>query len=638
MTEWLRPKFQRTPSSFLDEVPSDVDRPDRVRASSRVSSYLGLSRPPTPSVPPSDIFGSKAPHIVYEKPSVDQMVETLKVAMMTKDSMEALHPQYNSSILHTLEAYSDMKEQLDEKGRIIEEMRQCHTKERKQFEERAASWRAKEEDYKLEMKHLEVLLANTEGGMEKVSMARTHSMLHTESRDRAITPGKRSPEALAARINLRNRRNRSKSLQRTMPPPSIPQTDRQNTPAIEIYDEQGLQLDEMEKFSGSPLQNPDNLGLGLIPVNSNASGQEHIETDLGIAFESSDSSTSASDSMGSYSRKIKEKPLPAIPFTSTTSKGTLSFLDDALHEVQLPSSPWVEVTSADQNFPSRKGFSYRPGDDSPELFSTAELPSARAKPAPASGQRRLSRSDTLQKGQRDLSSEVVKSTHVAKPRRARPQTLISTSGSQSGQSGALHSRENSFDYHVSRENSSTSSIVTAIRDNSGRSSAASAYQNPSNHPRLNRHAGGSSETAAIAAARAVASRSGSAHGDNALPKWAKNSSNRREDERKQISRHASTETYDPVNPLLVRKYRKAEGTFESRHPSLDMKELADASSQSQGPLENKEDRERRDIQRDIASKSNSYALSFLQNENEDAADLRQCLNELTAENKQANSG
>ncbi|RDW59983.1 hypothetical protein BP5796_11589 [Coleophoma crateriformis] len=537
MTEWLRPKFQRTPSSFLDEVPCDVDRPDRVRASSRVSSYLGLSRPPTPSVPPTDIFGSKAPHVVYEKPSVDQMVETLKVAMMTKDSMEALHPQYNSSILHTLEAYSDMKEQLDEKGRIIEELKQGHTKERKQFEERAASWRAKEEDYKLEMKHLEVLLANTEGGMEKVSMARTHSMLHTESRDRAITPRVRSPETLAVRVNLRNRRNLSKGLQRTMQPPSSPQIDRQNTPGIDIHNERGLQLDDMEKFSRSPLQNPDNLELGLIPVNSNASGQEHIETDLGIVFESSDSSTSASDSMGSsYSRKTMEKPLPAIPFTSTTSKGTFSFLDDALYEVQLPSSPWVEVTPADQNFPSRKGFSYRPGDDSPELFSTAELPRARAKPAPASGPRRLGRSDTLQRSQRDLSSEVVKTTHVAKPRRARPHTLNSTSGAQSGQSGTLHSRDSSSDYDVSRGNSSTSSIVTAIRDNSGRSSAASASQTPSNHPRLNRHAG-SSETAAIAAARAVASRSGSAHGENALPKWPKPLSNPREDERKQISRH-----------------------------------------------------------------------------------------------------
>lgn len=102
----------------------------------------------------------------------------MKVIMMTRNLMDAVPIEYNSHILHLLEAYQDGQEQLVKKTLIIKEVKEAHTRDIHEFESLTEEWESREKDYKAEVKRLEVLLSKTEGGMETVTMARTKSRIH----------------------------------------------------------------------------------------------------------------------------------------------------------------------------------------------------------------------------------------------------------------------------------------------------------------------------------------------------------------------------------------------------------------------------------------------------------------------------
>jgi hypothetical protein len=100
------------------------------------------------------------------------MAETLKVVMMNQSSVDPVPIAYNSCILHVLEAYQNLRMDLSKREDYIEDLKLSHAKDIKDFEALATQWEMKERDYKTELKKLEVLLSRTEGGLEKVTLAR----------------------------------------------------------------------------------------------------------------------------------------------------------------------------------------------------------------------------------------------------------------------------------------------------------------------------------------------------------------------------------------------------------------------------------------------------------------------------------
>lgn len=106
------------------------------------------------------------------------MAEMVKVVMMNQDLMSLIPVMYNSSILHVLEAYHDLREELKKKESEIEDLRTAQANDIKALQALAKKFDEKEKDYKTEIKNLEVLLARTDGGMEKVTLARTKSMVY----------------------------------------------------------------------------------------------------------------------------------------------------------------------------------------------------------------------------------------------------------------------------------------------------------------------------------------------------------------------------------------------------------------------------------------------------------------------------
>lgn len=106
------------------------------------------------------------------------MAEMVKVVMMNQSSIAPIPVQYNSAILHVLEAYQELREELGKQETVIRELKESHAKDIKDFEELTQTWERRESNYKTELKQLEVQLSKMPDGMEKVSLARTKSTVH----------------------------------------------------------------------------------------------------------------------------------------------------------------------------------------------------------------------------------------------------------------------------------------------------------------------------------------------------------------------------------------------------------------------------------------------------------------------------
>ncbi|KAG9247820.1 hypothetical protein BJ878DRAFT_538903 [Calycina marina] len=204
MDNWLRPSFLRKnttpaipsspnferkdrPASFRSEGAHGYDGEDgRIRASSRASSFFGgfITSSPAESVaPPEEEWPNiSRADVVWDSPSSDQMAEMLKVAMMTQSTMVPLPIRYNSCILHVIEEYWVMNERAKRDQAKIEKLERNQKRDIEEVEILAAAWEQKERDYKAEIKRLEVLLSKTQGGMATVSMARTNSVVHGSKR------------------------------------------------------------------------------------------------------------------------------------------------------------------------------------------------------------------------------------------------------------------------------------------------------------------------------------------------------------------------------------------------------------------------------------------------------------------------
>ena len=219
----FRPVFTRVKTPVIGSVPerqysiSTDDKNDseevltmstRVRTTPRVSSYIGF-RSGTPPIPTADSFPNlRNPESIYHQPSGYQLAEILKVVMMNQSNLDPVPIEYNSTILHVLEAYQDLRVQLTAKDEVIEMLKRSHTKDIKDFEDLASQWHQKECDYKIEIKSLEVLLSKTEGGLEKVSLSRSESVIY--GAEKASDTIKRGIGTIKERSSARHSRKASK--------------------------------------------------------------------------------------------------------------------------------------------------------------------------------------------------------------------------------------------------------------------------------------------------------------------------------------------------------------------------------------------------------------------------------------------
>jgi hypothetical protein len=193
----------------------------------------------------------------------------------------------------------------------------------------------------------------------------------------------------------------------------------------------------------------------------------------------------------------EEKPLPEIPTERTTMRRTKTKVSIKLRELAPPT------------LDKEMSFSFQPGDDSNALTREQgdEVTNAH-KIVLEDLQRKFTASD-----ERSETSLSATSTSRRSPERSSEPALTNKLRPDSRRSGAYSGPVHD---HVSRGDS-TGSAVTAIRDNSGRSSGTGSRNEGRNgRPYLERNQSGTSE-AVTAAARAYVANSTRSRHNSAIP-------------------------------------------------------------------------------------------------------------------------
>ena len=152
-----------------------------------------------------DLQHTDAGHIWYN-PSANQMIEALRVVMMTKPTMEPLSPEYNSNILHLIESHSQLQKKLHKSKKKLMESEVRRGIEMEETEAREQRWKVSEGKHKAEIKRLELLIhEGSGGGVEAVILARSGSLLKRSQQPEQISslPGNDGKETTR---NLQNRR------------------------------------------------------------------------------------------------------------------------------------------------------------------------------------------------------------------------------------------------------------------------------------------------------------------------------------------------------------------------------------------------------------------------------------------------
>jgi hypothetical protein len=241
--------------------------------------------------------------------------------------------------------------------------------------------------------------------------------------------------------------------------------------------------------------------LSLTSSKVDALEQQQAEEGYGMAFDSStsgpESGTQSSHCGTVYSRvglgiDVDEKPLPKLP---GRERNKLEHTANGLYDTVCPQ---FDVGGETLETPSQLGFSFKSGDDADILAQSSARDS---KPTSKVGLRTHQQSTTSSEGKSEASNTTVRNVEGS-------WQLKSTPVSYKPKIKSKLDRD-SQDRELLQRDDSTSSIITALRDNSGRSSVDSSRQSSQGvRQKLNRNSG--SNEAITAAVRALASASASA--------------------------------------------------------------------------------------------------------------------------------
>ncbi|GKT95113.1 hypothetical protein Ct61P_12963 [Colletotrichum tofieldiae] len=91
--------------------------------------------------------------------SLDQMVDALHCIMMTKPVLDPVPREYNSYILHLLEGYWNVQEQLKKTEQALAEETETKQRSLEEFTKMSDEWQEKEAAFRAEIKRMELVLA-----------------------------------------------------------------------------------------------------------------------------------------------------------------------------------------------------------------------------------------------------------------------------------------------------------------------------------------------------------------------------------------------------------------------------------------------------------------------------------------------
>jgi len=196
------------------DSPRDGSLPGRKpRPLPRMASYLSFASskdgdkapPPTPGTPQpavdwdeasltatsiasqssnSDSFMFAEQDQTWERPSLDQMAETLLCEIMKAGPVKPIPVRLNSYVLHLIEGIRNLQTEKEKNG----EANTARERDLEQFKDMSNEWIAREHLYKAEIRRLEKLLArHSKDGMETVAIARSNTLINRSDTKRFIS-------------------------------------------------------------------------------------------------------------------------------------------------------------------------------------------------------------------------------------------------------------------------------------------------------------------------------------------------------------------------------------------------------------------------------------------------------------------
>uniref|UniRef100_A0A0D2XJV5 Uncharacterized protein n=1 Tax=Fusarium oxysporum (strain Fo5176) TaxID=660025 RepID=A0A0D2XJV5_FUSOF len=128
---------------------------------------------------------------IWHNPSIDQVAETLQVAVMTNPANEALSAEYRSHILLLCEAYGTRHRKIAKLEKELAEAKMALKDEASRHNSIEEHWMVQDARYKAEVKRLEMFIHRmSDQGMEAVALARAGRLLR--GRAGAATGGQRA--------------------------------------------------------------------------------------------------------------------------------------------------------------------------------------------------------------------------------------------------------------------------------------------------------------------------------------------------------------------------------------------------------------------------------------------------------------
>ncbi|KAF4989541.1 hypothetical protein FGRMN_9047 [Fusarium graminum] len=115
---------------------------------------------------------------VWHSPSVDQIAESLRVALMTTPANKPLSPEYRPHILLLCETYGTRHSKIANLESQLQESKGALKRETSRHASVEEHWMVQDARYKAEIKRLEVLIHRmSDKGMEAVALARAGSLI-----------------------------------------------------------------------------------------------------------------------------------------------------------------------------------------------------------------------------------------------------------------------------------------------------------------------------------------------------------------------------------------------------------------------------------------------------------------------------
>ncbi|CEI65752.1 hypothetical protein FVEN_g7565 [Fusarium venenatum] len=131
---------------------------------------------------------------VWHSPSVDQLAESLRAALMTTETNKPLSAEYRPHVLLLCEFYGTRHLKIAELESQLAEAKDELEKERDRHKSIEEHWMVQDARYKAEVKRLEIFIHDTsDKGMEAVVLARVGSLIRNRPSDTA--KGRTSTEA-----------------------------------------------------------------------------------------------------------------------------------------------------------------------------------------------------------------------------------------------------------------------------------------------------------------------------------------------------------------------------------------------------------------------------------------------------------